>query len=209
MAGIEHLVRRLAPELLTERTFHSVYELRNQIVHGLRPLDELEAEVQPLVPDLQLCLGVGALVARRGPTKDAAYGWKGALPRDNEDRPDARTDSRPPVALPDEKPYFGGWIDVTRESPEPDFNAKVGNDGVYELHSSVRTSFTATVPLGITEDQISRGYVLFERSGLAYYLTDNNVTPPKDVKPIPWRDRLISPAWERARQSDREDQSEL
>ena len=66
-AAVEHLIKQLAPEVFKDRTYQDIYNLRSEIVHGLRPSVELEAEVASLVADLQLCLGAGVLIAHSVP----------------------------------------------------------------------------------------------------------------------------------------------
>lgn len=199
-SAVEHLIRQNAPEAFEEHTLQSLYDLRSAIVHPPKPRADLEREVEPLVPALQLCLGAGILGARSGPIAEPLYGWKGALPRDYEERPDARGEIVPSRALPDHKPFFGEWIDLTRDFEDRDVG--VNETGEYHRFGDVRIGIKATAPKGMSESEFARRYVLFQRSGVTYELTDKNVEPVVPIAPEAWRTRPEPPAWIRLRKRE-------
>lgn len=200
-AAIEHLIKQLAPEVFAGRSYQGIYGLRNDIVHGLRPSAELEEEVAPLVPDLQLCLGAGVLVAHSGPASEPAFGWQGALPRDYEERPDARSHLRSERPLPDHRPYIGGWVSVSRIFDDADVG--VNDKGEYRRLGTVKVGYQAQVPSGISEADVTTKYTLFGRSGVDYELKDRNVKPPETLQVEEWRPQEISPAWQRVAEKQR------
>jgi len=193
--GIEHLVRTIAPELLETRTFQELKDLRNDIAHGLRPLNELIDDLVEVVPDAQLCLAVGVLVAHSGATDEPTYGWHGALPRDYSHRPDARAELIVPIPLPNHQPYLGSWVKQTREFD--DSLIEVNSGGEYARDGVVRTKFEATVPKGMSADEIPRRYEIFGRLGVRYSLTNKNTSPEQPVEIGAWRQVAVSAAWQR------------
>ncbi|MGD9935202.1 MAG: hypothetical protein AB7T37_16020, partial [Dehalococcoidia bacterium] len=114
VAGFEHLLKRVAPELVSKRSFDDLADIRNRIAHGLSSHEELTADATEVLPDLLLALAKAILVARDGIADERTFGWLVAGPRDAGHRPDARLRVLPPAPLPAHAPFLGGWISVER-----------------------------------------------------------------------------------------------
>ena len=114
LAGIEHIIRTVAEELLDGRTVQNLAQIRNEIAHCRVSPDESEVATSLLLKDMQLCLAIGILnTAGRG--SDYHTSFSSFLPRDYEIRPDARASikfEREEVAY---KPFFGQWVEFNLE----------------------------------------------------------------------------------------------
>lgn len=154
-------------------------------------------ETVQLVPDLQLCLGAGTLVAHSGPVAPPTFGWKGSLPRDYTEHPDAPAEIIAPQVLPDHRSFLGGRLEMVRDLQVSD--ETVNENGEYRASATVGFKFRATAPRGVTEADLHRDYVLFSRTGVAYELTNRNTDPPTPSAVVEWRRMDLTPAWERGR----------
>ena len=194
-AGLEHLLRQYAPELLQDRTFSDLRNLRNDMAHGLKSVDIMETTCRELLPDVQLSLAVGALVARDGPSTRQAdpYGWRGAFPRDYAVHPDARVATLAEQPLPDHRPLYGGWIEVRRTFENE--ASRVVEDGIYERTADVRLGSSMNVPTGSPNPQ--RTYELFERTGISLTLADIEDAAGSPLPQLQWRTPPLSAAWRR------------
>jgi hypothetical protein len=67
LAGIEHMIRVSAGELLEGKTVHDLAQIRNEIAHCLRSSDAMETLTNSILRDIQLSLAIGILTtADRG-----------------------------------------------------------------------------------------------------------------------------------------------
>ena len=196
IAGIEHMIRVTADELLDHRTMEDLENLRHDIVHALRPADKLRPISENLLPNVQLVLGVGILTALKpAPTSDV--GWSAMLPRDYEVRPDARATLYSSVELVDHQSYSDGWIRAERTITEE--RSRCEPDGNYVWGGGVRVRWKVTLPTEAAQPK--QQYVQFERSGRKLEVVRPAFGHSKlpQVEEAPWRDRSIPQAWERYR----------
>lgn len=192
LAGVDHMIKRIAPELTKDHTGVQLHGLRGEIAHPhpLRPVDELIAQVTPLLDDLRLVLSASVLTARGGTASEQRFGWLAALPRDNTVRPDARSHVWSDHFLG--RPYNGQWVKVVREV-EID-RAGVDNVGIVERDFRVKLNHGAAVTSGGT---LSREYQPFERGGVQQMF---EADPDSGLLALmPWRPTLETDAWRRVR----------
>ncbi len=192
LAGVDHMIKRIAPELTKDHTGVQLHGLRGEIAHPhpLRPVDELIAQVTPLLDDLRLVLSASVLTARGGTASEQRFGWLAALPRDNPVRPDARSHVWSDHFLG--RPYNGQWVKVVREV-EID-RAGVDNVGIVERDFRVKLNHGAAVTSGGT---LSREYQPFERGGVQQMF---EADPDSGLLALmPWRPTLETDAWRRVR----------
>ena len=191
LAGIDHMVRRSAPELLDGRTVFDLTNIRNDIAHCLKPADQMRAITDHLLQDLQLSLAVGILTgAGRG--GDHYQTFSSFLPGEYEVRPDARAT----ITLGEEyfkyQPYYGQWLGLEREFVNE--RSRMKDDGGYVWGAGTRIRWKMEEPA--PSDRVSE-YVMFFRDGMVY---ENIVADEADgsaVPVIPWRDRPIPLSWQR------------
>ena len=94
LAGIEHIIRLVAPEALIGRVLEDILRIRNEIAHGLKPAEELRTASNQLLPDLHVSLLSGILTGG-GRGMEPIITLTSYLPRDSQVRPDARGDLTP------------------------------------------------------------------------------------------------------------------
>ncbi|MBI4329406.1 MAG: hypothetical protein HY685_06040 [Chloroflexi bacterium] len=191
-AGIEHVVRLVAPEILSSRSMSNLATIRHQIAHGRAPADELRNAASQLVPDLILVLGVAVLTGTR-PQEYKPGSGKAALPRDYEMRPDARASLRSSIELANYRPYYDEWIPVERQFV--DEYSRIEADGQYIWGAKrvrVKWKFPSPPP------ELLQEYIQFDRHGRQWtrMLGDGPEQPPP-APSGPWRTRPISDAWKR------------
>ena len=190
-AAIDHLILRVAPELYEHHSPSDLYELRSQIAHGYRSGGEVEAEVEEFLPDLQMCLHAGVLTARYGPLDEETFGWKAALQRDYEFRPDGRATVWSDEPLADYNPFLGRWLKVDRDLAV-ERSGLHPETGVYQREARMAVRRGAYLR---DEQELMLSYSVFPRMGISFGFADS---PQGDVLEEEWRPRPLTPAWERA-----------
>jgi hypothetical protein len=198
MAGIEHIIKKVAPEALQSRTLDDLKQIRNDIAHGLKPATELRSTTDHLLPDLQVSLAVGILTSA-GRGNEPPVSLSSLLPRDYEVRPDARATLQSGLELVAHQPYFGGWINVLREFLRERSRCKP--DGGYVWGASVRLRYELKAPPG-TEEQIKQEYVMFDRQGAVWSELE---TEDPSIPIIRWRNYPEPFSWQRFRQATQND----
>jgi hypothetical protein len=198
MAGIEHIMKKVAPEALQSRTLDDLKQVRNGIAHGLKPATELCSITDRLLPDLQVSLAIGILMSA-GLSNEPAVLLSSFLPRDYEVRPDARATLQSDLELVAHQPYFGGWINVIREFLNERSRSK--HDGGYVWGAGVRLRHELKALPGI-EEHIKQEYVMFDRQG--FVLSELEIEEPS-IPVIRWRNYLEPLSWQRFRQPTQND----
>jgi hypothetical protein len=193
-AGLAHLFRLVMPESLDDNSFQALESVRDEVVHGLQAHAALQPRASQLLPDLQLTLAKGILVARDGVTAGPQYGWQAALPRDTLHHPDARSHVTPVAALPLHRPFTGTWIDVTRIIK--DEVSTVDADGVLSRRGKVQLALKLNAR-GSVISAPGREYEIFDRGGREYELVDLNQPSAIALPVSTWRSAPGSPAWQR------------
>jgi hypothetical protein len=191
-AGIEHAFRRIAPEVLAARAFDDLKRVRDQVVHGLRPLNEVATESEQLILDTQLVLATSFLAALQGPPGLL----RAKLPRDFAIRPDARATIRPSLELLEHRPYVGGWIPLERT--QPDFKSSFREeDGHYSWGAGVGLGYRVRAK-GRTPT-LHQSYTRFYRAGRTFEpgTTTRAGDPATPILQEEWRKRVMPPSWQR------------
>lgn len=189
IAGIEHLIRSYAPEILYGRSLDTLLDIRHDVAHGLRSSPEdIAAVVQSFLADLQLCLSLGILIGRDGPKPEPTPGWFAALPRDDSIRPDARYTFHCQDGAWPLEPFMDEWLDVERTFISDDESVEV--DGVYERRARLKFSVKFRSDWAPAEKR----YELFERPGKTLTFVDADDAP---LALSQWRPIEYSAAWKR------------
>lgn len=196
-AGIEHIIKTVAPEALDGRLLDDLLQVRNDIAHGSMSAIELRAIADQLLPDLQVSLAIGILTAA-GRGKEPTLHLTAFLPRDFEFRPDARATVECEVELVNHKPYFGEWIAIEREFI--DERSRLTSAGGYVWGAGARLSYAVTA---LPEHQalIKSEYVMFDRDGADW--TDLE-TGPQRIPVIDWRETVEPKSWQRVHETQEE-----
>ena len=196
-AGIEHIIKTVAPEALNGRTLGDLLRVRNEIAHGLKHADELRTISDQLLPDLQVSLAIGILTGG-GRGKEPMVSLSAFLPRDFEVRPDARATIECEAELVDHQPYFGGWINVEREFLNE--RSRRTTDGGYVWGAGARLRYDVTA-LPEYQSLIKTEYAMFDRQGAVW---SDLETGPQAIPVITWRENPDPPSWQRVRQAAEE-----
>jgi len=187
LAGIEHMIRRSAPELLDGRSIKELQQLRHEVAHSLKSSQNLGETTGQLLRPLQLALATGILtcVGRSGEYQSSFGSF---LPREYEVRPDARASIVFDEELTDYQPYFGEWGTLEREFPDERSRLQSNGQYVWGAKTTTKWGFKGT---GFTPEYTT-GYVMFHREGMVY--RDIGTEGPS-VPQVQWRERNIPPSW--------------
>ncbi|MEX2238970.1 MAG: hypothetical protein WEB00_15725 [Dehalococcoidia bacterium] len=188
-AGLQHLIKANALELLADRTLADLAELRNRVAHALEDISAVNSQCDAIRDDLLLCLGAGILGLGL-PAHDPQYGWSAARPRDFEARPDGRAHVTTERLLNVFRPYFGEWVQLERDFT--DESSEVRPAGDYYWRGVIGVGVTALVD---PRNPPQPDYVAFNREGInrdAGEFEGGRSLPTQD-----WRVRPITPAWAR------------
>lgn len=187
IAGIGHMIRRTAPEILDGRTIKDLSDIRNNIAHCLKPVDQLRGLTDDLLRDLQLSLSIGILTGANRSGEHRRI-FSSFLPREYAVRPDARAT----IIFEEEwvryQPYFGQWLELGREFPNE--RSRMEENGAYVWGANTRISWKMQDPAPVYDSK----YVMFGRDGMN--LQDIGAEGPA-VPVIRWRDRPIPLSWQR------------
>ena len=193
IAGIGHMIRRAAPELLDDRTVRDLGKIRNDIAHCLKPVDQLRGLTDHVLRDLQLSLAIGILTgANRG--GDHRQTFSSFLPREYEVRPDARATITFGEEYVKYQPYYGQWLGLEREFTNE--RSRMKDDGGYVWGAGTRIRWKMEDPA--PSDRVSE-YVMFDRDGMVYENIEADEADGPAVPVIPWRDRPIPVSWQRVK----------
>jgi hypothetical protein len=202
LAGIEHIIRLIAPEALQSLQLQNLANLRDEIVHALKPTGQLREVAIRLLPELQVSLAVGILTGA-GRSGDSPISFMAWLPREYGIRPDARATVRFNFELTNYQSYFGEWIPLEREFV--DERSRRESDGGYVWGAGVRLKANVTIEPGSPIPNIFSEYVMFQREGARWHAIGSGAPA---VQAIPWRDHPIPPSWQRYRDRAATDSSE-
>ena len=192
LLAINHLMERVAPELIKNRSILRFYNLRHSVVHPdriirkKRTLDEVRSEIRPLIQDLQLCLGVAILNLVNPPQEDPGAVTLWATPR-LESHPYSMVQVRSLLELNSFNPWIGKWINV--EPKIKTVYSEIDRTGLYspQMESDIRFPIESRGP----QPNINPEYVVFSRGRLI-----TNIGSPTPVN-RDWRPIPVSPAWKR------------
>ncbi len=192
LLAINHLVARVAHELLAQRSIVDLKNLRNTVAHPDRPIREgksladVRAEIKPLVQDIQLCLGVAILnvVNPQSETPGAVPLW--ATPR-VEPHPHSMVQLTSDFELNCFDPWSGKWINLERY--ESKISSGIDKDGFYsaqmESYIPIPRELSGTkANFNIEEFKFLRGREI----------TDLGTSLPTHRE---WRPIKVSEAWKR------------
>lgn len=190
LAGIDHVIRRTAPELFADRAVCDLRDIRNDIAHCRKPPGQLRELTDQLLRELQLSLAVGILT---GADRDGDHRrtFSSFLPREYEVRPDARATIKFGAEYVNYQPYYGRWLEMDREFVNE--RSRMKDDGGYAWGAGTKIRWKMEDPP--PSDRVSE-YVMFEREGMNY---ENIGTEGLVVPVIPWRNRPIPLSWRRMR----------
>ena len=190
IAGIEHIVKLTAPEVLVSNSMKEVAQVRHDIAHGLKSAAELTQIAGDLLPDIQASLAIGILSVggRSAAPRMSLTGW---MPRDYEVRPDARWTLNSEVELLEHEPFFGGWIEMSREFTNE--RSRLNPNGGYVWGAGVRT-YSEIKASPDAKEHITIEYVMFDRQGAIW---TNLELEGREIPVVPWRNRPIPLSWER------------
>ncbi len=107
--GLFHLLAVSAPEI--ELPLSELKELRSSIAHGYASINEIQAKIKRVAPDLEIVLSVGILTLLAG-APETSLTWSATVSRDFSSHPDAVIEIRMLHSLPDHSPFLGEWIEV-------------------------------------------------------------------------------------------------
>ncbi len=192
-AGMEHAMKKISPELLDNRSFADLKDLRDDLAHGLSSISTALEEARRVVLEMQLVLATSCLTALNGPPGL----FRATLPRDYEERPDARASIFSDHELLDHHPYLGSWI-VANRQPQ-DFQSRFEEaTGHYSWGEGMGVSWTLKTrdPLRLP----TQNYVRFRRAGRDFTPGDTTLSgdAAQMVEQADWRPRVVPPSWERA-----------
>ena len=192
LAGIEHMIHRSAPELLAGRSVVELEQIRHEIAHCLKPQNQLAELTDRLLRELQLSLSAAILtVADR--SGDYRRSFSSFLPRDYEVRPDARATIRFDHEFTGYQPYFGEWLEITREFPNE--HSRLEANGSYVWGAATRIQWKLRI---VSPPTFHSEYVMFDREGMNLRNIGSNGTA---VPVVAWRDRAVPPSWQRLREA--------
>ena len=189
-AGIEHSIKKVAPELLKIHTFEELKGVRDSIAHGGEPAEPLRFSAKGSLADLQLALIFSIITAARPESATPGAG-RAILPRNFSVYPDGRAAVRSPVELIYHKPYYGEWLQVDRRYRDP--KSRIESDGNYiwgaKIGVKVQGKFTSD------SHNLVQEYVIFDRLGRSWQNLESDEELPS-IPVITWRDIALSPAWQ-------------
>ena len=185
MAGIEHGFNSETIEPIEGFSHEKAHQLRNDVVHGLRPRELLVQDCSTFRQFLIDLLNATILTALSPPEYSQEQSIRSIMAGDYENRPCSRASIK--FRIGQVSPYLGEWIqgNVRRQSRRGTYG-----DGKPDLEISINSAW------GMNEEQCAfveaRSYEEFRRSGFGEYpLPDGNSMPAF----IPWQDRPSWPAW--------------
>ena len=191
-AGLEHLIRLAAPDLIVSQSVVDLANIRNEIAHGAklggqgRTIEAVRCDAAQCVPDLMLCLARAILTLSVSPA-EATGSLQVALPRDYEYRPTCMVEILFPVDQVAYRPWFDEWIKV--EFQRENAFSTIEASGEYVAGFEPRVKVLERVDAPITH-QPQLDFVDFERRGFAANY-QNGLHPTQRV----WRDIPLTQAW--------------
>ena len=191
LAGIQHLVRRFAPEI--PESAGELKQLRDDIAHCLQPVQELELTARRLSPDVEAALTSGILSAL-AVDAEGPGAWESALPKDYAVRPGERFSLYFPRPLPGYRPWLGNWVEIGRT--REDEYSSCAEDGEYHLGFAAAFTAEFTAP---REFKPRKEYMIYERDGLE---VDPRISGPDADHPLVGRWEERSPVRERLTRDD-------
>ena len=189
LAGIEHQIHQSAPELLDGRSAKDLEHIRHEIAHTLRSQSELVETASSLLQELQLGLS-GAILAIADRGGEQRRTFSAFLPRENRVRPDARASIFFDGEVTSQQPYFGKWLEVSREFPEE--TSRIEPDGSYVWGAATRLRWKLDVGWPTSNAE----YVMYDREGMNTRFLNSGAA---NVPVLPWRDEVIPPSIQRLR----------
>ena len=191
-AGLEHLIRLVAPDLIASQSVADLAKIRDEIVHGVkldgqeRTIEAVRRDAAQSAPDLMLCLAKAILTLLVAPD-EATGSLKVKLQRDYEYRPSCMVQLLFPIEQVAYKPWFDEWIRVEVQRENAVSTIKASGEYVTECASRVKvfqsggSSFT---------HKPQHDLVDFERRGLVVE-SQNDTHPTRRA----WRDTPLTQAW--------------
>ena len=196
LLAINHLIERVAPELLKKKSILDLSNLRHFVAHPDKSvredksLDEVRKVIEPLIQDIQLCLAVGILSLVNPPKEDPGTVTLWATPR-VEPHPYSMVQVNSDMELKCYDPWTGNWIDV--EHSEKKVSSRIDESGLYlaQMESEIPITVESRGP----KPNIEREYVVFKR-GMS--ISDRGDPPVHRG----WRPISISSAWKRMKEKE-------
>ena len=191
LLAINHLIKKVAHELLETKSIIDLRNYRNFVAHPdrfirkERGLDEVRGEIRPFLQDIQLCLAVGILNLVNPPKEDPGTVTLWATPR-VEPHPYSMARVRSLLELNSFDPWIGKWIKV--EPRIKTLSSRIEKSGLYfaKMESEIPISIESRGP----KPNIVKEYVVFKQ-GLSI---GDYGDPPLHRE---WRPVKVSPAWKR------------
>lgn len=162
--AINHIVQRVAPELLENRSIVDLKNFRNFMAHPDRfireekGLDDVRREIRPLVQDMQQCLAVAILNLVNPPTESPGAVSLWSTPR-LETHPYSMMRFRSDMELNDFEPWAGQWVDIKRN--EGKVSSEIDKEGLYLPQTESKICFA--IEERDPKPNIDLNYVIFER----------------------------------------------
>ena len=191
-SGIVHAIMATAPELFEDHTFEELKEIRDFIAHGIKPAGALRIEAKSSLADLQLALQFSLINTVR-PESSAHILGKAILPRNYDVYPEGRASVRSQVELIYHRPFYGEWLDVSRNDDQQ--QSRVESDGNYVW--GAQTRIKAGGKFESDSPELVREYVIFDRMGRSWQNLDNDDSEFPSIPVVSWRVTNISLAWQR------------
>ena len=182
-AGIEHLIRRVAPQCLEHRSLQELKNIRNKIVHAGIPLTSVVETATELVHILLKSLAIAILEVAQHEWEDQTL--RLSEPKDHETRPSSMYQTCFRSESPYHKPWYGDWVPIERTWTLD--SSEIRSSGMYERFT--RNSFEKHLLTDHPSTEPSFKFTIFPRKGIEYKEAEGG----GEIQLREWRKGITSP----------------